>query len=188
MKKLLILLSFLAFNATAQKEVSAKTIFELIDKGRQVEYDGVTVIGDLDLTELSNKRDISKSKNSLEYKTNVEVPIIFKNCRFKGDFIAYKHNEDSKTRKFGTNTITINWGDGITYSTDFEKNVVFENCTFEGKSEFKYSNFEENASFGGTKFNKEANFKYADFKRNAIFAKTDFDKSANFKYQWFVKI
>lgn len=185
MKKLLILLSFMAFSATAQKEVSAKTIFELIDKGRQVEYDGVTIVGDLDLTELSNKRNISKNKGYAEYKCNVEVPLIFKNCRFKGDFIAYKHDEDGKSRKFGSGSININWGDGVTYSTDFEKNVVFENCTFEGKSEFKYSDFEQDASFGGAKFNKEANFKYADFKRNAIFAKTDFDKTATFKYTKF---
>ena len=185
MKKLLGLLICACIGTTvsAQKEVSAKAIFDMIDQNKAVSYEGVTIVGDLDLTELSNKKRLKKNKDYEEFKSYVEVPVSFKNCTFKGDFIAYKNTEQEKTNKVGNVSWSFNNGD--TYSTDFEKSVVFENCTFEGKSEFKYSDFAENASFGGTKFNKNANFKYADFKQESIFAKCDFDDYADFKYSQF---
>ncbi|RYU94539.1 pentapeptide repeat-containing protein [Emticicia agri] len=183
MKKLLIffLCAGIISTASAQKEVSAKTIFDAIDKGQTVNYDGVTITGTLDLTELSNKKRIKQSKGYDEYKSTVEVPVSFKNCTFKDDFIAYKNNEDKR----GDRNWSISMGDGETYTTDFEKSVVFENCIFEGKSEFKYSDFAEKASFAGTKFGKEANFKYADFKRESNFANCNFNEYANFKYSNF---
>lgn len=188
MKKTLIitLFAFICTSVSAQKEVSAKTIFEQIDKGQAVNYQDVTVVGDLDLTELSNKKRINKIKNDFEeYKSYVEVPISFKNCTFKGDVIAYKNIENEKSRKLGNGNINWNIGDGTTYTTDFEKSVVFENCVFTKKTEFKYSDFAEKASFGGTKFAQSANFKYADFKQYVVFAKCDFDEYANFKYTKF---
>jgi uncharacterized protein YjbI with pentapeptide repeats len=185
MKKLLILL-LCAFGTqvSAQKEITAKVIFEAIDKGQSANYQDVTIVGDLDLTELSNKKRIKRAKNDFEeFKSTVEVSLSFKNCVFKGDFIAYKNLEDDKQKKVAN--VSISWGDGTTYTTDFEKSVVFENCTFEKKSEFKYSDFAEKASFIGTKFTQSANFKYADFKQEVIFAKCDFDEYANFKYSNF---
>ena len=139
MKKIISLIFFtFAFSAMAQKEISAKTVFEMIDKKQAIEYDGVTIIGDLDLTELSNKHIEKDGKWEKKYKSVVEVPLIFKNCTFKGDFIAYKNIENGKRRHIGNINITWN-GNGETYSTDFEENVVFENCKFEQDSEFKYS-------------------------------------------------
>ncbi|MDZ7934022.1 MAG: pentapeptide repeat-containing protein [Emticicia sp.] len=187
MKKLLILLFFtlIGTKVLAQKEISAKTIFDAIDKGQSADYQDAIIIGNLDLTELSNKKRIKNKGNYEEYKSYVEVPISFKNCTFKGDVIAYKNLEEEKNRKLGNGNVKWSIGDGITYSTDFEKAVVFENCSFAGKTEFKYSDFAEKASFGGAKFSKDANFKYADFKREVIFAKSDFDEYANFKYTSF---
>ena len=187
MKKtlILLLLAFVGTEVSAQKEVSAKTIFEMIDKGQNVNYQDITISGDLDLTELSNKKRIKNKGDYEEYKSYVEVPISFKNCTFKGDVIAYKNLEDGKNRKIGNGNINWNIGNGTTYTTDFEKNVVFENCTFIRKTEFKYSDFAEKSSFGGSKFAQEANFKYADFKQVAVFAKCDFNESANFKYTTF---
>ncbi|CAH0997091.1 hypothetical protein EMA8858_03228 [Emticicia aquatica] len=187
MKKLLIVMlcAFVGTEASAQKEISAKTVFEKIDKGQSVDYQDVTIVGDLDLTELSNKKRIKNKGNYEEFKSYVEVPISFKNCTFKGDFIAYKNLEEEKNRKLGNGSINWSIGDGTTYTTDFEKNVIFENCTFAGKTEFKYSDFAEKVSFGGAKFAQSANFKYADFKQEVIFAKCDFGEYANFKYTTF---
>lgn len=187
MKKILILIlfAFVSTTVSAQKEVSAKTIFEAIDKGQTVDYQNTTIVGNLDLTELTNKKRIKNKGSYEEYKSYVDVPISFKNCTFKGDFIAYKNIEEEKNKKVGNGNINWTMGDGTTYTTDFEKSVVFENCIFEGKSEFKYSDFAEKASFGGAKFLKDANFKYADFKQEVIFAKSDFDEYANFKYTSF---
>lgn len=187
MKKILILMlfAFVGTTSSAQKEVSAKTIFEAIDKGQAVDYQDAVIVGDLDLTELSNKKRIKNKGNYEEYKSYVEVPISFRNCTFKGDVIAYKNLEEEKSRKIGNGSVNWSIGDGTTYSTDFEKAVVFENCSFAGKTEFKYSDFAERTSFGGAKFSKDANFKYADFKQEVIFAKSDFDDYANFKYTSF---
>ena len=80
--------------ASAQKEVSAKSIIDVINKGQTVNFDGVTITGELDITELANKKRVKKNKNdSEEYKSYVEVPISFKNCVFRDDFIAYKNLE-----------------------------------------------------------------------------------------------
>jgi uncharacterized protein YjbI with pentapeptide repeats len=188
MKKLLILLfcAFVGTTVSAQKEVAAKSIFEQIDKKQVVDYQDITIVGTLDLTELSNKKRIKKIKSDYEeYKSVVEVPVSFKNCIFKDDMIAYKNIEDEKNRKIGNANINWSTGDGTTYTTDFEKSVVFENCTFEGKSEFKYSDFVEKSSFTGTKFAQSANFKYADFKQEINFSKCNFNEYANFKYSNF---
>ena len=185
MKKLFIFLlcAGIAGSVTAQKEVSARTIFDAIDQGKTVNYEGVTITGKLDLTELSNKTRVKKNKGYDEYKSSVEVPLTFKNCVFKDDFIAYKNDDNQKSGKLGSTSWSF--GDGTTYTTDFERSVVIENCTFEGLSEFKYSDFAEKASFAGTKFQKEANFKYAGFKKESNFAGSTFGEYANFKYSNF---
>ena len=166
----------------AQKEVSAKSIFEAIDKKQQIQYDGVVVVGTLDLTELSNKKRKNNKASWDEYKSTVEVPVVFRNCTFKGDVIAYKNlSKDGKRKNIAGFNIELGES-STTYSTDFPENVVFENCTFEGDSEFKYSNFARVANFSGTKFSQQANFKYAHFKGEASFSGNQFSEYANFKY------
>ena len=171
--------AFTFMGANAQKEVSAKEIFNAIDKKQSVQYDGVVVIGDLDLTELSNRKIKNENRDWEEIKTTVEVPIVFRNCTFKGDVIAYKHLEEGKTNRVFNIDIT---NGGKTYSTDFRENVVFENCTFTGGSEFKYSTFSKVSNFSGSKFEHQANFKYAKFRSDAFFATINFNEYANFKY------
>ena len=166
-------------SANAQKEVAAKEIFNAINKKQSVQYDGVIVTGDLDLTELSNRKIKNESKGWEEIKTTVEVPVVFRNCTFKGDVIAYKHLEEGKNGRVFN--LEINYG-GKTYSTDFRENVVFENCTFNGGSEFKYSTFSKPANFSGTEFAHQANFKYARFHNDAFFVGINFNDYANFKY------
>ncbi len=168
----------------AQKQVSANEIFQAIDKNKSVQYDGVVITGDLDFTELSNRK-VKKEKGGWEeIKTTVEVPVVFRNCTFKGDVIAYKHLEENGNRTKILN-FEINNG-GITYSADFRENAVFENCTFEDGSEFKYSTFSKAANFAGSKFAEQANFKYARFRQDAIFSGTNFNDYANFKYADFI--
>ncbi|MEZ4904673.1 MAG: pentapeptide repeat-containing protein [Spirosomataceae bacterium] len=163
----------------AQKEVVAKEVFAAIDHRQSVQYDGVTIVGDLDLTELSNRKTKKQSHGWEEIKSIVEVPVVFRNCTFKGDVIAYKHLKDGKT----TRIFNLDLGDGgITYSTDFREGVVFENCNFGGNSEFKYSTFAKNVNFSGSKFQNQANFKYAVFKNDAYFSGIRFEEYANFKY------
>ncbi len=167
----------------AQKQVSAKEIFQAIDKNQTVQYDGVVITGDLDFTELSNRK-VKNQKGWEEIKATVEVPVVFRNCTFKGDVIAYKHIEENGKRN---KVFNIEFDGGTTYSADFRENVVFENCIFDNGSEFKYSTFSKLANFSGSKFSHQANFKYAKFRQEASFAGIGFGDYANFKYADFVR-
>jgi uncharacterized protein YjbI with pentapeptide repeats len=179
----LILVFGVVFASFAQKEINAKAIFEAIDKKQNTQYDGMTVVGDLDFTELSNRKVKNPGKQWQEIKTLVEVPVIFRNCTFKGDVIAYKNTQDDGKRR---RVINLDLSEGsTTYSADFKENVVFENCVFENGSEFKYSKFARTANFAGCKFKESANFKYAQFNREALFADNIFEDYANFKYAEF---
>lgn len=181
MKRLLglMLAVVVATSGYAQKEVPASEIFRAIDQNKSVQYDGIVVTGDLDFTELSNRK-VKKEKGGWnEIKAFVEVPVVFRNCIFKGDVIAYKNLQENNRR---SKVFNIEINTGTTYSADFRENVVFENCTFENGSEFKYSTFSKIANFGGSKFAQHANFKYANFRRGANFAHIGFGDYANFKY------
>lgn len=184
MKRLLIILLvvFSTLATYAQKQIAAQEIFQAINKKQLVQYDGVVVTGDLDFTELSNRKVKSQKGGWEEIKTVVEVPVVFRNCIFKGDVIAYKHLQDGKKARILNLDIT---NGGVTYSADFRENVVFENCTFENGSEFKYSTFSKVAHFIGSKFAEQANFKYAQFRQDALWAAVKFNEYANFKYAEF---
>jgi uncharacterized protein YjbI with pentapeptide repeats len=181
MKNLLTTLLFIAAilpAAWAQKTVDAKEIMAKINRKEVISYENATITGDLDLTELANKRRANDSRwvENEAYESVVEIPVTFRNCTFKGLFLAYKH-VDKEGRKWT--------GDGITYATHFTEAVTFENCTFEKASEFKYSEFKQRALFTGTGFKEEANFKYAKFRAAANFNDVRFGSLGNFKYTSF---
>ena len=184
---LLVLVALLlnATGASAQSTVSAEDIVQKINRKQSVSLSNATIRGTLDLTELSNKKVKKNRGGNEEYKSTVEVPLTFRNCRFRGDVIAYKVlDQDGKEQSLLGNILS-NGNTQVLYTADFAEAVVFENCTFEGLSEFKYSHFAERVSFAGSTFHKSANFKYADFKASAAFANTNYTNTANFKYAHF---
>ena len=164
---------FPALSAFAQSRVNAEDILKSIDEGRVVEYTGVEIIGDLDLTSIvDSARDTSFwpffgfGKESLYH---VQSPLIFRDCIFRGDVIAYRHDRWSRT----------------THNVSFHENVSFHGCEFRGKSAFKYSKFYRMADFRKATYRKEALFKYADFFARANFSSSSFSNGANFKYAEF---
>lgn len=180
MKNLVGILLFLvaAHTASAQNttvRVLAGDIIRQINEGRPVEYTNVEIEGDLDLTDLENRR-LERSAYSLfdfggndTYESTVEVSLRFTNCTFLGDVLAYYHIERKQD----------------TYLAHFEREVVFKNCIFKRASEFKYSEFNADASFEGCTFNETANFKYAEFSKGPVFRSALFDGGADFKYTEF---
>ncbi|MFD1144934.1 pentapeptide repeat-containing protein [Larkinella insperata] len=160
----------------AQRTVTAKEILDKINRRETVSYENATITGDLDLTELDNKRRVSDNRwaTNEAYESVVETPITFRNCTFRGAFLAYKNLEPVRLK-----------GNGILYATHFNEAVTFENCKFEQESEFKYSDFKQRALYTGSSFRKEANFKYARFRAAADFADVRFGALANFKYTAF---
>ncbi len=178
---LFVIFTFFTVAANAQDQIEAMKIIDGINQKQNIQYDGLTVVGDLDFTELQNKtRKEVRGWSGGEYKSVVEVPIVFRNCTFKGSVIAYKNLKDSKrTKLLG---IPIDNQDGTTYSADFRKNVVFENCVFEQQSAFKYSTFSQIVNFKGSKFSQDANFKYAKFEAESDFSEASFSGLISFKY------
>jgi uncharacterized protein YjbI with pentapeptide repeats len=167
-----ILLLVLATTATlAQKKIKASDIIKQINEGRAVEYTNTEIEGELDLTDLQNRRleHSSRWDDNETWESEVEVTLSFTNCTFLGNVLAYYHidREDA------------------TYLAHFEKDVTFRNCKFERASEFKYSEFFGTANFAGSTFNDEANFKYAEFSSGPNFTNTIFDSRADFKYTEF---
>lgn len=165
--------------ALAQRTVEAREIFAKIDRKEAVSYENVTVNGDLDLTSLSNRRDVSKQSwegASESYLSVVEVPVTFRNCTFNGKFLAYR-NDPKTTGLFGINNKN--------YNANFSEAVTIENCTFEEEVAFKYSELSQRAVFRGNTFRQGAIFKYTRFRNDADFSGSTFRRFGDFKYTHF---
>ena len=163
-----------ATTTVAQTKIKASDIIKQINEGRAVMYSNVEIEGDLDLTDLENRRlehSVSRwfSNDSGTYESTVEVSVNFTNCTFLDDVLAYYHVDNRNE----------------TFVAHFEKDVVFKNCVFRDGSEFKYSEFNGVATFAGCTFNENANFKYAEFSGGPSFSNTKFESGADFKYTEF---
>ena len=173
---ILLLLGLFTVRGIAQETVKASQIMEDIKEGKDITYRNVTIIGDLDFTymdekmpELPRKSKWWNSGNSNSIEESIDVSISFKDCVFRGDVLAYIHDDPS----------------GYTFVADFEEDVTFMNCEFQDNAMFKYSNFDEKADFSGSKFQRKTTFKYAEFDRSADFSDTYFENDATFKYAEF---
>ncbi|WP_460906473.1 pentapeptide repeat-containing protein [Spirosoma areae] len=175
-----LLLAFAALAPVlAQTTVDAKDIIARINRKEAIVYQNATITGDLDLTNLANRREIRDGNwrgESQEFLSTVEVPVSFKNCTFKGKFLAYySENQDGKLLKTSNRV----------YNTDFTEAVTIERCKFDDKAAFKYSNFSQRAIFTDNTFREEALFKYAKFRDAADFSGSTFQNYADFKYTKF---
>ena len=174
MKHLLIAILCLmaaANTSAAQAKIKASEIIKQINEGRAVEYNHVEIEGDLDLTDLENRR-LERSWFSFNndlYESTVKVPVKFTDCIFLGNVLAYYHFDRRDE----------------TYIANFEKDAVFINCVFKKDGEFKYSEFNSLTTFAGCTFKNEANFKYAKFSIGPVFSNTKFESGADFKYTKF---
>ncbi len=170
----LLLIPSLTF---AKSQVKASQIIDQINAGKAVQYKNATIVGDLDFTSIKDVTLDEKSKrnrvwskgSTLTYWCHVRSPVSFINCVFKGDVLAYVHDEDENE----------------THNTIFYKDVDFQGCDFQGKSAFKYVKFESDANFKNTQYHKEALFKYTRFSTDVSFSGSSFYEAANFKYTKF---
>lgn len=158
---------FFALNISAQESMDANEIIRKINKGETVNLNGVKIVGDLDLTDLENREQERGNKDS--YFSRVDVELIFVNCVFTDDVLAFYCKEYSEE----------------CYRADFNKSVTFIDCTFNGETSFKYSDFSGGVVFNKNTFTQEANFKYSKFKNEATFQGCRFREETNFKYAKF---
>jgi uncharacterized protein YjbI with pentapeptide repeats len=161
---------FISVSVLAQSRVDAKDILKSIDDGKAVSFSNAEIVGDLDLTSIQDKeadKNNRRSRNSTEvFWYRVRSPLTFIDCTFKGDVIAYYHDERKNE----------------THNAVFHDDVSFQGCEFQGKSAFKYSKFYEGADFSKTTYRREALFKYTKFSTEVSFAGSLFAGVANFKY------
>ena len=161
----------------AKSQVKASTIIDQINAGKTIQYKDAEIVGDLNFTSIKettvdekSQRNRQRNKGStLIYWSHVKSPVSFSNCVFKGDVLAYVHDDDENE----------------TYNVLFYKDVDFQGCDFQGKSAFKYVEFKAKANFKNTKYSHEALFKYTKFSTDANFSNSTFNKDANFKYTKF---
>lgn len=164
----------------AQKTVDAKEIIDRINRKESISYQNATITGDLDLTSLANRKEVRDGNwrgESQEFLSTVEVPLTFKNCTFKGKFLAYR-TEPQEERKL------LNMSNKV-YNTDFTEAVTIEGCQFTDDAAFKYSNFSQRSIFTDNNFQDGALFKYSKFRNEADFSGSTFREYADFKYTKF---
>ncbi|QJD77743.1 pentapeptide repeat-containing protein [Spirosoma rhododendri] len=151
--------------------INASEIVARINKGDAISYKNATIVGDLDLTELSTKRQVKNCNwgSTEQFESLVAMPLLFDNCQFTGKFIACKYDQ-----QIGKN--------GTTFTANFQEPVTFTNCTFDGEAGFKYTKFQQRAVFSGSQFNGDVVFKYTKFLAAVDFNNTQFKKYADFKY------
>ena len=158
----------------AKSRVPAERIIAQVNEGQAVSYSDVEIVGDLDLTSIKDTTaDESRegikgifTGSDLTYWSHVRVPLEFSRCVFRGNVLAYVHDDAAKKT---TNVI-------------FHKGVSFQGCEFQGKSHFKYAKFKGAADFKNTAYSSEALFKYAKFSMDSDFTAARFQGDANFKY------
>ena len=149
----------------AQKTVTAASVIESINNNKPVTINDATITGDLDFTNLNNKKlEPNNSKNKV-YISTIGVPVSFSNCTFTGKVLGY-FNPDYNKPAVKSSTV---------YNANFEEAMQFENCTFQKDVSFKYSVFNNSISFAGSHFDDETEFKYTNFRKGPVF------KSATFK-------
>ena len=174
-KSAAIILTFmlLSVSAFAQSRVDAKDILKSIDEGKAVNFRGAEIVGDLDLTSIQDMepdKNNKRSRNNTKlFRYHVRSPLSLVDCTFKGDVIAYYH-DDKKNE---------------THIAIFHDDTSFQGCDFQGISAFKYSKFHEGADFANTNYSKEALFKYTEISSEVSFADSTFSNDANFKYTKF---
>ena len=164
-------LFLISFVSVAQTKVESREILEKINQSEPVEYRGVEIVGDLDLTQLTNQHPEPRENTSNQfqfYVKTVEVPFRFTDCTFTGNIIT--------TRQAQARAI---------HYTNFSREVALQNCTFRGVMVFRHVTFSNRVTFEGSQFQREANFIHTVFSTRPIFKSVTFAEAANFRHTKF---
>lgn len=162
------------------KTISASEIVNQINSGKDVSIENATVIGNLDLTNLSNQINDSiypeNGKQAKVFSNKISQAVSFKNVKFT-DKLNFFRKESNKTEI-------------REYRVVFEKSVTFENCTFEKQTNFELTNFDGETSFANSIFkqkplliriglDKKPNLEGTIFEQGSIFQFTQNDSQIN---------
>jgi len=131
----------------------------------QVDYDGVIVMGDLDLSGLDLlTRHVERTGDEIGEGLTEDLKLVV-------SLISIK---DSEIRG-EVNLSNAKFQNGVSFSkTNFTKNADFGEAKFGGDAYFGEAKFGGDAYFGEAKFGGDANFGYARFSGGASFLGTKF--------------
>ncbi|MCX6681053.1 MAG: pentapeptide repeat-containing protein [Methanothrix sp.] len=183
----LIALLFLALAVQAEpsRVVQAEEILNKIELGEPVEYDGVTVVGDLDVSAL-NLSVIRIKRTSLDafFRLSEDAKIVASPIKIINSKINGELNLKDIILQNATNFT----------KTKFEGAVLLRGSRF-SQTDFYMAQFNKDADFEGTWFSQSAlfrevgfnqtNFAMAHFDGDVYFTSAQFNQNANFVWAWF---
>jgi len=180
--------------------IQASEILAKIKRGEPVKYDGVIVVGDLDLSgldlpkehvdrttvekrltlhyelEISSLIEITNSVVSGKLKfanAHFQKPINLSGTKFTGRYAHFRGVEFDSDADFREVKFTCQYA--YFGGTKFGGNVNFWGAEFGRYAYFRKATFSGDADFGRAKFNGDADFDYRQFHRDVSFKDTKFD-------------
>lgn len=146
--------------------LKAEDIVKKARKGSPVNYDGVTIQGDLLLSDLA------------------EQNITFANCTFEGNVIS---NPATVFRTLSFTDCTFSAKLSFR-NTVIDGNFILSNCAVKGNADFSGALFRAGGSFNKSNFDSDASFVSAVFARRVGMVGVIFSADASFQYARFEDI
>ena len=177
-------------SSTQRPVIQASEILAKIERGEDVEYDGVIVEGDLDISGLELRtvhvertdRELRQGLSSDLKEVQSEIIIVNSDIRGKINFsnVCFKKtvrlSRDNRSRR---SSIVI-FAHYVNFrGTKFDTNATFSGVKFNCAS-FMRTKFSGDANFNGVKFVEDVDFTKAEFSREAIFQQAKFGGKARF--------
>lgn len=151
--------------------IPSEEILEKIANGESVDYDGVTVVGDLDLSNLSLREELKENHLLRRY------PIIISTIRITNSKIDGALKLERSV-----------FEEDVDFTgTEFIDQVSMAESRLKGYISFSSSKFGESADFSGCRFDEYADFSGSAFGEDAYFLETIFNDDINFRGSEFLR-
>ncbi len=154
---------------TNSKSINADELINLINDGKDIYEENMTIEGAMDFTKLKKTNEESKTI----HRINISSSLTFVHCIFTGKITAYSA-DDTKTNlvTFRKNVTCI--------ECEFKDEVTLQECDFNAIANFSSSSFLKKTSFEGSNFFTDAFFTKSSFSDEARFQNVTFHNKANF--------
>lgn len=149
-----------------QAPTKAQALLEKIDRGQPLKLKNAQITGDLDFTQLRDKRAGGSYGGRVgrvkEFYTQVNVPLVFENCEFTGSIVTFR--EERKRLLLKEYFVRIQ--SPITFKNCtfrkpvtferllFSKLVIIQDCVFEEPLRFEKMKFKDSPIINGNRYKK----------------------------------
>ena len=177
---LMTLLLVLMVARGASYEVPASDVLALISNNEPVEYDHVTIKGNLNF----NQQQLHSIRIS---DSRIDGVVNFNNAKFL-DLVNFERTKFLKDADFSGSQFMQDailsgsqfMGDADFSESKFNGNADLREAKFSGRADFGNSKFNGTVYFSGSQFSKDADFWSSNFKRYADFQSTNFREDSDF--------